>query len=540
MGQKKNSKIILIIIILLVVLILATGFAYTYFATDIFKSNKELFFKYMTQIADKENGIIDRQLKEYFEKQKNTPYTNQGTFSFDMDKNENINDFNISFSGQTDKSKSSAIQDISINYSDEVNFPISYKKIEDTIGLQTKFVSSKYIAVETDNMEDKNFEGVTEIVALINQIEELGKSIPQENRANNENSENIYEKYINVVMNQLQDSQFSKIEENNYKGYKLNLNNEQIKNILVQLLETLKNDQSTLDKINEQYSSRITSNTIDNNIKDIERKFNSDDENYEISVYQKNGKIAKIVILAQEIEIQLEKSKAENTLKYVISAKTEDNDLISISANYSGLESMQNVDESYEISFQTKENYKYQFNNQITFTDRVNIEEFSEDNSMILNDYDEEQVNNFLKQVEERIEMVNKEQMDELEMSENPLSLIFMPIMQNQIIGINNTVSDMQEQEVNTFNAKFENYESTNLQGVTVKGLLTIIEQNNEIAKDENRKIKEIHFDGQEYEVTDQNIILIKSSIETETAYRVEFEKDEITGLIYRAVINKK
>ena len=37
-----------------------------------------------------------------------------------------------------------------------------------------------------------------------------------------------------------------------------------------------------------------------------------------------------------------------------------------------------------------------------------------------------------------------------------------------------------------------------------------------------------------------QNITLIKGEIDTEKSYRVEFEKDQDTGLIYRAVINEK
>ena len=56
----------------------------------------------------------------------------------------------------------------------------------------------------------------------------------------------------------------------------------------------------------------------------------------------------------------------------------------------------------------------------------------------------------------------------------------------------------------------------------------------------DQRTIKEIHFDGEEYEATDQNITLIKDAIEAETLYRVEFELDANTGLIYRAVINKQ
>ena len=68
MEPKKNSKVILVVIILLVILILLTGIAYAYFATDMFKSNKELFFKYVTQMGDSKEGFIETQLEQYFEK----------------------------------------------------------------------------------------------------------------------------------------------------------------------------------------------------------------------------------------------------------------------------------------------------------------------------------------------------------------------------------------------------------------------------------------------------------------------------------------
>ncbi len=176
------------------------------------------------------------------------------------------------------------------------------------------------------------------------------------------------------------------------------------------------------------------------------------------------------------------------------------------------------------------------------FTDSVAIEEFSEDNSMILNNYEEEQVASFMQAVQQRIEEVNKKQMEELglEEDENPLQYVIPQFGEEfstlKAIHPNN----IDEEEVNTFNQKFENYESTNLQGVTVKGLISTIQLNNETQEEENRKIKEIHFNGEEYEVTDQNLVTIKDEIELETAYRVEFERNENSGLIYRAVINKK
>ena len=68
MRQKKNKKL-LIIIISLVVLIVVIGISIVCFATDIFKGNKELFFKYVSQMNGEES-FFDAQLKTYFEKLK--------------------------------------------------------------------------------------------------------------------------------------------------------------------------------------------------------------------------------------------------------------------------------------------------------------------------------------------------------------------------------------------------------------------------------------------------------------------------------------
>ncbi len=660
MGPKKKSKVIFILIIVLVVLILLTGIIYAYFATDTFKSNKELFFKYMTQMGDKSDGFIDTQLEQYFEKRKNVSYANEGTLALNiasengnLKEYDTINNFNISFSGQTDKRNRLSEQNISLNYSDEVTFPINYRKIEDNIGLQTKYVSSKYITVDTQELENQTHEGLTTASEFLEQSEKLGNltQLPFKE----EDWKRIQETYINVLNTQLQDTQFSKIEEGNAKGYKLTLNGEETKNLMIQLLDTLKNDQATIDKINEKNpSGKLTTSEIDNAIKNIE-KSTSNDASYEISVYQEKGKTNKVVLATQEAKIQLEKQKEQNMLQYIISyTENESNAGITLRANYTGLATMQNIQENYELEIQinvedtimgqvqsaknntkvleekekisllaveaiianqnntiTKEElkqiqqedetgsydsieieqkedrivltfidtkdqfeinekgefikepeqtsntadsnntniitYQYQYNNQINFTDSVEIEEFSDENAMILNDYEEEQVNNFLKQVEERIKKVNKQQMEELGLkeNENPLIQMFMmPFWQSltysQAAGAISNSSNMSELEVITFNQKFENYEGTNLQGVTVKGLLSTIQLNNESQEDENKKIKEIHFDGEEYEVTDPNIVFLKSSVETETAYRVEFERDENTGMIYRAVINKK
>ena len=109
-----------------------------------------------------------------------------------------------------------------------------------------------------------------------------------------------------------------------------------------------------------------------------------------------------------------------------------------------------------------------------------------------------------------------------------------------------------QQVDVNVFNQKFELYQGTNIQGTTVRGLLTTISSNNGIQENDytttqtnidsnsNYKIKEINFNGEEYEVNQQNIAALKEEIIPENYYRVEFEKEMETGLIYRVVITPR
>lgn len=540
MGQKKNSKIILIIIILLLILILLAGVAYAYFATDTFKGNKELFFKYISQIAYEEEGFIEPQLKQYFEKQKNTPYLNEGSISINItadegqEQFENTNQMNLTFDGQVDNSNSQITQNISLNYSDSVKFPIVYNKIGDTTGIQTDYIGSKYITTKTQGIEG------------LQKVQEFSNV-----ELTQEDIQRISNTYFNVLNQELQDSNFSKIEEENGKGYKLTLNGEAIKNILVKLLETLENDQATLEKINEyikiqKNSLKITSSDIDNAIKDINNNSELNNENLEITVYQSKGKTNSILIKTNEAEVKIEKMFTGNELQYNIQSQINMNDQtakVGLTMEFAGLQSMQNITENYELALEAEQTkYQYNYNNNVEFTESTNIEEFNSNNSLSLDEMDEEARNTFISSITERIKNVNKSQMQQLglEENENPLQYVIpqLDIYSSAINVIQGT--NMNEEEVNAFNSKFENYESTNLKGVTVKGLLSTIQLNNESQEDENKKIKEIHFDGQEYEATDQNITLLKGSVETEAYYRVEFERDEDTGIIYRAVINKK
>ena len=565
MNQKKNTKILLILIIIIVIIILA-GVGILVFATDIFKSDKEMFFKYMADIGDSKKGFIDDGLKQYFEKKNNTPYNDEGEFSVNISSDneqknvDSTNNFNISFSGQVDTANSKAAQNISLNYSNDVKFPINYKQIENKIGLQTKYVGSKFVAIETEKLNkfSEDLDDVESYGEMVDKLQKMGKVELTEDEKSH-----IKDTYITVINQQLEKDKFSKVKESDMSGYKLSLTGTDLQNVLVKLLETLKNDQTTVDKLNEylkiqKNSAKITASQIDDAIKSIKDDTDFSDKNFEIAVYQKNRDVCKLVIETTEGTIAIEKKIEGNQQNIVVSyeMKEDKKSKISFSANFENLESLQNIKENYELIMSLPEVAEsstttdvdsevvvYKFSNDVNFTDSATVEDFSSDNSLMLTDYDSDQVSNFLNAVVERISEVNEQQMGQLglEASENPIVNMIPSIglyLGNMNV-LNQVNSNMSEAEINNFNQKFEAYESTNLKGVTVKGLLSTISLNNQ-SEETSNEIKEINYNGEEYEASEQNITLIKGEIDTEKSYRVEFEKDQDTGLIYRAVINEK
>ena len=582
MNQKKNNGLkIAIVIVLIIILILIGVIALLYFATDVFRSNKEAFFKYTAQLIAQEDGFIDNTLTQYLEKKKNTPYEDNGSIDFDISipemgqDNDALNNFNISFTGKTDNTNSKNEQNISLNYSNDVNFPFYYRKVGDVQGIQTDNVGSKYIAKrdgeEIQSLEDMeiNINGLEEISAIYNNMQ-----------ISNEDIQNFKTTYFDNIFSQIQDDKFSKISEENSTGYKLTLSDDDLKDVLTKVLEKLKEDEGTLDKLNqllglEQSASKIRSTSIDELINDITN--NSQIGTLEVTVYKTSGELSKIDIQHENLKLTLEKSKQENELRYNANIEILQNSEqlynASLVARYTGIET-NNVIENYELLLGTNysntvnqetsnENvtgsleelqemaeqtvtnehveYKYTFNNTVQFMQSSDIQDFSTENAIILNDQDDEYVTNLMDAIEQRLISVNQKQMEQIGVSEeqNPINYVLPTIVIENLTG-NTSGNKVTEEEATTYNDKFYLYEGTSQKGVTVRGLMSVIQTNNEAATSENRTIKEIHFDGEEYEATDQNITLIKDAIEAETLYRVEFELDANTGLIYRAVINKQ
>ncbi len=546
MEQKKSKGLLITIIVILMIIILLIGIiAYLYFFTDMFKSNKQLFFKYTSQIVQNEDGFIGNQLRQYFQKKNSTSYENSGEMTFEVsipnmeEDLEMANNFNITYTGKENPNNSKSEKEISINYSDSVNIPLTYRKTNNITGIQTQYIGSSFVAVKNDE-EISGLEDINNLLKL------------QNLEFSNEEIQNLKTTYFDNILNVLDDSKFSTLTEGDLTGYKLTLTGEEFKNGLVQILNALKTDTNTMYKLNDILQGvgmdiLLDEDSIDDIIESVNDLEISD--NIEMTVYATGGSLSRVDIGMAGNTLTINKVGNDQEVTYTMSLNTTEQDTSAIfTAKYSGLNS-DNVTETYELTLEgmygetdiveqaenvTSHN-KYSLTNNVQFKDGVEIEDLTEENAVILNDQDKEYVTNLMNAIQQRIVEVNQVKMEELGVSEdeNPIQYLIPAFLQ-----ANQASTEIDEQAVNTFNAKFELYQSTNTKGATVKGLLTTIQNNNET--EGNNQIEEINFDGEEYEVTEQNITFLKSSINVDDAYRVEFEKDSNTGLIYRAVINKR
>lgn len=702
--QKKNSKLQVVILIILICILIALGtFSYLYFFTDLLKSPSEAFIKYATQIGSNKNGFISDNLQEYYNKQNSSPYEEIGNMNFKIsipnleEELKLVQNFNISTSGKADRTNQNIEKQINFNYSNNQEFPMTYIRNKNTEGIQTKYVGKKFIAIREEkneneqqvntenniendvtqnnsndesknnnnNLEEEKQAGEEQEIAQQEGEEQSGGDVTKLSKkvesAKNRKVEaqdiiEIYNNYGKIIKEQVKENNCIKISDNQNTAYKLKLTGEQTRDILIQMLEKLKQDDKTLSIISDYYkllgsSTGLKSSDINKNIEKLKQSDKLKNTYTEISLYTQKGKLNKILVTSanNKIEISKNENKSETLYNIILEIEDSENNLskFNLDIKYIGLEDLEEIIERYNLKIETpytdntlnsevkilskeeeksavetmvadaksekllkgenadtitdtdiqnilnsgnnefytnmkvekqdeitfkitfintsdeflidnkgkitkepdknerkeekskkteKIQYETKFENKVKFVPNVSIERLTSENAVILNDKDQEYINNLLSAIEQRWKDVNAKFMEELGASEeqNPIKYI----IPTYILSQNENGQNTNQEEVNTFNAKFELYQSTNSKGATVKGLLTTIQNNNEV--EGNNKIEEVNLNGEEFEVTEQNITLMKSSINVEDDYKIEFEKDSDTGLIYRVVVNKK
>ena len=571
MKTKTIGKILIILIV--VILMLGGVFAYLYFGTDLLKTNEQLFFKYLGQLVDSENGFIDNKLTEYTNKKMTGKYEDNGQFSVNIDMTgmdeemlATVNDFNITYSGKIDNTTRKNEQEISINYSDDVNFPVKYKYANETLGLQTEYVSEKYICIENSNLKEFAEKlGMTNTDDIPDTIDFFATDSSQAITFTDDEKEQLKNTYQPVLEGRLDGKEFTKSEDGGTTNYSVEISNQEMIDIVSALLETLKNDQILLPKLEQSLQedldmmnqSSTEEVTIQSMIQDMIDQLNSaevQEENIVVTVSQTNRMLTGITFAGAGDEIKLTKTNNQDTLNYRIDLTSLDEEsqntiTMYFNASYQGLEQLASVNENYEMGVSTTENGEeqnltYTLNCTDTFNDGINIEDYGEDEIEVLNEYDGEQMATLFTAIGQRITEVNASQMEEIGFSEygNPMLYLFpkiamvsMAYQESNAIEENNMDEEeaLANVEIQLFNQKFAQYEGTQ-RGATVMSLLQAVISNNASETDDNRKVEVTGDITMSKDATE----VPRDSIDTASTYNVQLEYTE--GLVSQIIITQE
>ena len=475
--MKKKVAIKLMIFLIIFIIIIGAGLAYAYFSTDFLKTNDQLFFKYLGQAVESEDGFINSSLKDYFKKKRTEKYEDNGNFyvdinisDLDADMLQTINDFNIDYSGVIDNTTRKNEQEITINYSDEVNFPFKYKYANETLGLQTDYVSSKYIGIENNNLKEfaekiglTNTEDIPDTIDLFSNLDNT-----ETFNFTDEEREQIKDRYKSILEEKLKGKEFVKTEENETINYSVDMTNQEFKDIIIEFLETIKNDSILMPKIEEATQELLkmmsensdeeytVQSIIDNCIDELNNN-ETEEGNISVIVSQTNQKLSGITLKNEENEIKLTKTDVEGNLTYNFEAnikdkESEDTTKYMMSASYKGLEQMASVNEIYQAGIIAtidgkEQKMVYNLNCTDSFKNDIDIQDYSDDEIQTLNEYDSEQISALLTGITERIVEVNNMQMEEIGFSEygNPMIYAF-PGAALQLMMYNQATDVMDEE----------------------------------------------------------------------------------------------
>lgn len=583
----KKKKTLLIVIIVLIVWILIIGgiVAFLFLGTDLFKSDKELFAKYVASMTDKETGFFPISLNDYENRKMNNAYEINGNFSVNTeilatansmqssstDQSsmaaqlmliESLVDYgnntNISYSGKVDNQNKKVEQNIQINYQDGVSLPFNYKQVGDIYGLQADFVSSDYIAIENNNLPALLQKlGATNITNVPNKIE-----IQEIESLNftDEEKQHIYDNYVANILMELSDDKFTKTENNDGSvSYTLTLSVNEVKDLLVKELQILSEDTMMIDKINnifQEVSSNSAQTITSQDILDLVDEMNVEtttaNDNFVITVTQNSGEVNSLVISTTDMKVSITKNVQDSNLSYTIAMNANIEEIgeivFSFDMSYSGINT-DNVSETYKISANIPQmaNVEYTLNNNVNFSNSVNIDDF-DTNTIILNDdnYSSTEIQNFMTQVVQLVMQKNIEQMQQIgyptEMV-NPMAMwvvgpgLGMYMYSSQQGVMDNT--DLSAQEILAYNSQFTQYEGT-ISGIQVNTLIsTIRAHNNSNISDYNSQIQ---ITNDEYDQDGNDTVNaltapatyddIVNNINTGSTYVVTFAYDPTTGYI--------
>ena len=600
MIPRKKRRLILIISIVLVLLILLTLFALVYINTDMFKSNKTLFMKYLGQNTQNMNGVYTQisQESDYEKSLEQSKYTvntqininnteNLGTTEENTDNI--INQLKIVAEGQVDKANQYNYQRMNLYNGENSLLGLEYIQNSNTYGLRFSDLFQQFLLVDNNNLQElfsKLGDSDEEISNIPNQID-FEQLETNQLEISEEEKETLSNRYIGIIENGISSQNFSKEENQTIEideksvqvnAYSVTLTKEQLNNMYLAILEQLKSDEIILEKLDtlqakiDQFNqlSQNSDSSVENSTESLRDSFtnvidetmsqinqnNIGQDETTITVYENMKNTVRTAIQTSEYEINLDflSTNGENFVQYsednnsndttrTVSLTENDSDIeLIISMVEGGKESTTTIRQDKEVSGNTmKKNLSARYedsDNRVEAYITQNyqtVTQFDEqmtldnENSIKLNDLEQEQLQSLMATVSEGVNGKMTELQNEINMQE------IQQVLVN--VGLLEETQDMQvaqttETERSRYNSQFEMLRGENLEAERI--LNAINASQNYISSLEVISNTELRIVLNRNENNPDVVTTLQTFIDEHGRenYNLDVEYDEQTGLV--------
>ena len=528
--QDNKIKIIIIILIVLIFLV-GIGGTVLYFTTDMLKSSKILFQKYIAQdmqnIVDvfevsKEEQNIDLLRKSDYKEATNA------TLKYLEKENDEQEVYTIKEEGINKAQENSSYRNISMLYGDNVLMSVDLLSQNNTYGFRLANLVQQFVSVQ--NATVPYFVSSMGLDGSIFQETLKGVDVAGILDFSDEEVEQLTNTYMSVVLKDLDKAHYSSkrnsiITLNNKESvttnaYTLTITKNELDKLYKKLLNQAINDNIILAKLDsidskikeagfkEAEGKRLKEQYI-SNLKEIVDGLEyqgEDSRKISVTVYEQKGRTVRTLIKTEnaEYEIDLDSSNGkklslktteitgeEKKIKLYTLGKTDNeqgrNREFSYSDENQNLEvALNTVQTDSEIAVDTNVNYKSTDITSIDFTSKTQIElsaneaipvNFDETNNILLNNYEGDRIISILDSLKNRA-------IASLEQSQ---SIINTKLLNNIILKIDEKEQKQQQQEKDDeelkkekFNNKFILYEGENVEQEYVQKLIKTVSENME------------------------------------------------------------
>ncbi len=593
MMTRKKRRTILVLIILVVILIIAGIFTLLYLRTDLLKSNKTLFVKYIGQTTSHLQGYINKvsesDYKTRLEQSKYTTDTNieinysDGELTAKEAPQNPINNLQINITGNVDKISNYRYNDIKLNQNDEEVAELEYIKNGSTYGIRFADLFRQYLLVDDNNLADllEKLGYNSEEAGKISNSLELENSISNVLQITEEEIGTLEEKYFAQMFENIDGSNYQKqsnqvieIDGNNYttNAYTLTLTKEQMYDFYLEILNEMKEDEIILSKIenldtvlNTYYVAlgqdkdytlvdRYTS-FIDEKIQKISGNRIGQDART-ITVYETDGITVRVEAGLGDYQITFDMLPEVYARFYLKGPSIEEdisliiqNTIVTFTAqtnNNNETKNLQivrnrtvngdNCNDKYDITYtvgtnELKTNITNDINIVSEFDEQVSL---NQENSIVLSDLEQEQLNNLLETVRTNLDTRATEIEQTINIDEIRSVLVDLDILK-QIQTLEST--GVTETERTRYNSQFEIYRGTDLEAERVQRLVDNMEEFFSSIEITDNNVFKIKLDSNSY---DENVKTTLDNFLEESrnvTYNVDVEYNSETGLAEYFVI---